>query len=309
MNCIYQKNHQNNQEIVISIIKFPENFILTIRDVLENIYKINYSQVQSLTDITENGNYLCFENNKLVLVNIFVNVSQGYIYNSTVTELNKIYTWKLLNVDFPISCETTDESSGLIPEEETPSLKTSGLIPEEETPSLKTSGLIPQGETPSLKTAGLIPQGETPQGETKEIKNENSTETPKIKMIELVLDEEISPLKTIEVVSIGNRETIVIESEKVEPVVEDLSSPKVFPYRVEESLKMQESSESESEELTLDELIEREMIMVGKMGNIKVNITDILKDIPQIQLDMDEICKTLESINIDQSLEEYRLLF
>jgi len=295
MNCIYQKNHQNNQEIVISIIKFPENFILTIRDVLENIYKINYSQVQSLTDITENGNYLCFENNKLVLVNIFVNVSQGYIYNSTVTELNKIYTWKLLNVDFPISCETTDESSG--------------LIPEEETPSLKTSGLIPQGETPSLKTAGLIPQGETPQGETKEIKNENSTETPKIKMIELVLDEEISPLKTIEVVSIGNRETIVIESEKVEPVVEDLSSPKVFPYRVEESLKMQESSESESDELTLDELIEREMIMVGKMGNIKVNITDILKDIPQIQLDMDEICKTLESINIDQSLEEYRLLF
>lgn len=109
MHCVYQKNHTDKREIVITMIKFPENFISTIQGILDETYKIVHVYVESLNDGLIDGHYLYMDGNKLILIKKSTITKQGYVYNSTVTVTEKIYTWKLLCFEIPISCETKEE--------------------------------------------------------------------------------------------------------------------------------------------------------------------------------------------------------
>ena len=128
MHCVYQKNHTDKREIVITMIKFPENFISTVQGILDETYKIVHVYVESLNDGLIDGHYLYMNGNKLILVKKSTVIKQGYVYNSTITTTEKIYTWKLLCFEIPISCETKEEVL------ETPQLKADGLILQEENP-------------------------------------------------------------------------------------------------------------------------------------------------------------------------------
>jgi len=118
MYCVYQKKHNGNQKNVISIIKFPENFIITVSDVIRDIYKLEYTMLENTTlddlknskNMHINGCYLLNNANKLMLVNKIETIQKGRIYNSTIVEIVKEYTWELLPFEIPVSTETVVET-------------------------------------------------------------------------------------------------------------------------------------------------------------------------------------------------------
>lgn len=179
MHCVYQKNHADKREIVITMIKFPENFISTVQGILDETYKIVHVYVESLNDGLIDGHYLYMNGNKLILVKKSTVTKQGYVYNSTVTITEKIYTWKLLCFEIPISCETKEEVL--------------------ETPQLKAEGLIPQGETPQLKADGLILQEENPIETIPEKNIEINAILEDLPQIQFDLDEICKSLETIHI--------------------------------------------------------------------------------------------------------------
>ena len=175
------------------MIKFPENFISTVQGILDETYKIVHVYVESLNDGLIDGHYLYMNGNKLILVKKSTVIKQGYVYNSTITTTEKIYTWKLLCFEIPISCETKEEVL------ETPQLKADGLIPQGETPQLKADGLIPQGETPQLKADGLILQEENPIETIPEKNIEINAILEDLPQIQFDLDEICKSLETIHI--------------------------------------------------------------------------------------------------------------
>lgn len=125
MYCITQKASQSEftsnvhlgGKIAIAVIKFPDNFIDSVSDIVTKVYKINFTYVENMTasslesskDYLE-GYYLflktptCLEMyyKKEISLNRILYVSKSY-------KVESVYEWELLSFEFQVSCDTKEE--------------------------------------------------------------------------------------------------------------------------------------------------------------------------------------------------------
>jgi len=132
MYCICEKKYTESdptkREIAISIIKFPENFTSVVSDIVTKAYKITHTILTETLSSSDKsvvapggsldslkaskdhqiGFYLLTEGKDLVLVEKKEVVLTGRFYNSHTVTVDRLYKWKLLSFEFPVSCETED---------------------------------------------------------------------------------------------------------------------------------------------------------------------------------------------------------
>jgi hypothetical protein len=110
MYCVYQKTHQNGIENIVSNIKSSDIFVSTVKDIIENIYKIKYVVAEDGDFIVSNskyedGYYLLVLENNITLYLRKTTVHEGYVYNSTDVSVKPVYSWKLIPFQIPVSSE------------------------------------------------------------------------------------------------------------------------------------------------------------------------------------------------------------
>lgn len=110
MYSIYQTS-QNNEEKIIGEIDNPDNFITFIRTYLANVYP-DYVYLESETIETvkndqkyDENSYLLNKSNILTLVSKRKKISEGYIYNSSYYEIEKIFIWRLISREILVKSE------------------------------------------------------------------------------------------------------------------------------------------------------------------------------------------------------------
>uniref|UniRef100_A0A6C0C8X8 Uncharacterized protein n=1 Tax=viral metagenome TaxID=1070528 RepID=A0A6C0C8X8_9ZZZZ len=126
MYCVYQKEVQNGIENIISNIKSSDAFVSTVRDIIDNIYKIKYVVAENADHLVtnnkcEDGFYLLCLDNQITLTSRKTTVRPGYIYNSNDVAVETVYLWKMIPFKLPFSSEITEvENKIIISDDESP---------------------------------------------------------------------------------------------------------------------------------------------------------------------------------------------
>jgi len=111
MYCIYQRTHQPLVESIISNTNVVDSFVADIQDIVKNIYKIEYTmteEVPTSNSTCVDGYYMIYKDNEITLVSKKTTVLTGFVYNSTNTVVDTVYTWKLIPFQIPVSCEIAE---------------------------------------------------------------------------------------------------------------------------------------------------------------------------------------------------------
>jgi hypothetical protein len=101
MYSICQINFENEEQIIGSVLD-TNNFVTSMNDYLYNIYPdYIYLESETMNSLGDNPKYdsniyLLKNSNVLQLVHKIKKINEGYLWNSNITDVKLLFTWKLI---------------------------------------------------------------------------------------------------------------------------------------------------------------------------------------------------------------------
>lgn len=108
---------QNNIESIIDVVDQEKDFLQVIINLVKNMPNNNYQQIDN--SFTSNikydakfgqGKYLLVNPREIIFVEKYQNISMGWVYNATMTNVNILYVWRLINISDTLKIKKSDNA-------------------------------------------------------------------------------------------------------------------------------------------------------------------------------------------------------